>query len=162
MSRPARGGNLDELRAVARDALVEKREAFDPETGRLRRDASTPLERLELFARTFDMAACLDLLDAVEAARVAFDVATSSMDFGSGFLDLEEVVGLRRLARALGVDPVEATPPGYPATVGEVPATRGRRLPPLRQCPGCAWVVEDVVREAESKTRIEENEHEEV
>jgi hypothetical protein len=32
------------------------------------------------------------------------------MDFGSGFLDDEEVEMLRRYAEAIGVDPMEATP----------------------------------------------------
>ena len=39
-----------------------------------------------------------------------FDIATESMDFGSGFLDEEEVLALRALAEALGVDPLLATP----------------------------------------------------
>lgn len=44
------------------------------------------------------------------SAQVLFDALCSSMDFGSGFLDTEEVEALRALAVALGVDPSEATP----------------------------------------------------
>lgn len=42
--------------------------------------------------------------------RVVFDIAISSLDFGSGFLDNAEVRALRTLAVQLGVDPDEATP----------------------------------------------------
>lgn len=43
-------------------------------------------------------------------AQVLFDALVGSMDFGSGFLDSEEVEALRGLAVALGVDPKVATP----------------------------------------------------
>lgn len=42
--------------------------------------------------------------------QVLFDTAINSMDFGSGFLDEEEVIALRAVAVALGVDPAIATP----------------------------------------------------
>ena len=45
-----------------------------------------------------------------EDVRVLFDIATNSLDFGSGFLDDEEVETLRRVAVMLGVDPKLATP----------------------------------------------------
>ena len=45
--------------------------------------------------------------------RALFDVAVSSMDFGSGFLDDEEVAYLREVAGILGVDPAEATPANF-------------------------------------------------
>ncbi len=48
-----------------------------------------------------------------ELLRALFDVAVSSMDFGSGFLDDEEVAGLRQAAAVLGVDPAEATPRNF-------------------------------------------------
>ncbi len=48
-----------------------------------------------------------------ETWRAVFDVAVRSMDFGSGFLDDEEVSLLRRAARLLGVDPMEATPSNF-------------------------------------------------
>ena len=45
--------------------------------------------------------------------RVVFDVAVHSMDFGSGFLDDEEVAALRDVAVILGTDPDEATPGNF-------------------------------------------------
>lgn len=42
--------------------------------------------------------------------RAILDVATQSMDFGSGFLDNEQVEVLRGIAVLLGLDPVVATP----------------------------------------------------
>jgi hypothetical protein len=42
--------------------------------------------------------------------QIVFDVAVNSLDFGSGFLDQEEVDALRDLAKALDVDPMMATP----------------------------------------------------
>lgn len=54
----------------------------------------------------------------LEDLKAMFDMATSSMDFGSGFLDTDEVVLLRKIAVRLGVDPIEGTPydhkPNYP------------------------------------------------
>ena len=43
-------------------------------------------------------------------AQILFDALVHSMDFGSGFLDTQEVEALRGMAAALGVDPREATP----------------------------------------------------
>ena len=43
-------------------------------------------------------------------AQILFDALTTSMDFGSGFLDTGEVEALRGLAVALGVDPLKGTP----------------------------------------------------
>lgn len=45
-----------------------------------------------------------------EDLRALFDVAVGSMNFASGFLDTDEVNMLRRVAEALSVDPMEATP----------------------------------------------------
>jgi hypothetical protein len=42
-----------------------------------------------------------------------FDTAVNSMDFGSGFLDNEEVVTIRYFAKMLGVDPITATPGNF-------------------------------------------------
>lgn len=42
--------------------------------------------------------------------QILFDTAVNSMDFGSGFLDDEEVAALREVAVLLGVDPMVATP----------------------------------------------------
>lgn len=44
-----------------------------------------------------------------ELLQAVFDIATGSMDFGSGFLDDEEQLHLRAFAVALGVDPMVAT-----------------------------------------------------
>lgn len=43
-------------------------------------------------------------------AQILFDALANSMDFGSGFLDTEEVEALRGLAVAIGVDPATGTP----------------------------------------------------
>lgn len=48
----------------------------------------------------------LDLND----LKQLFDLVCNSMDFGSGFLDGEDVVLLRRIASLIGVDPLLATP----------------------------------------------------
>ncbi len=45
-----------------------------------------------------------------EVAQAVFDIATGSLNFGSGFLDTEEVEALRALAVAIGVDPMVGTP----------------------------------------------------
>lgn len=43
-------------------------------------------------------------------AQILFDAIAQSMDFGSGFLDTEEVEAMRGLAVALGIDPNKGTP----------------------------------------------------
>jgi hypothetical protein len=48
-----------------------------------------------------------------EVVQILFDTAVGSMDFGSGFLDDEEVYALRQTAELLGVDPMVATPTNY-------------------------------------------------
>lgn len=48
-----------------------------------------------------------------EVLRALFDVAVSSMNFSSGFLDDEEVGCLRQVAVILGVDPMVATPDNF-------------------------------------------------
>jgi hypothetical protein len=45
--------------------------------------------------------------------QILFDTAVGSMDWGSGFLDAEEVEALRRVAIILGVDPLDATPDNH-------------------------------------------------
>lgn len=52
----------------------------------------------------------MDLNGATEDIKALLDIATHSMDWGSGFLDHEEVATLRRVAEAVGVDPIEVTP----------------------------------------------------
>jgi hypothetical protein len=51
-----------------------------------------------------------------EDIRFLFDMSVGSMDFGSGFLDHEEVVRLRRIAEHLGIDVKEATPSNFRAS----------------------------------------------
>lgn len=48
-----------------------------------------------------------------ELLRAVFDIAVGSMDFGSGFLDDDEVTALRSVAERLGVNPMEGTPENY-------------------------------------------------
>ncbi|SCF42419.1 hypothetical protein GA0070618_6657 [Micromonospora echinospora] len=45
-----------------------------------------------------------------EHLRILFDALCHSLDFGSGFLDTEEVNALRAIAGYLGVNPMVATP----------------------------------------------------
>lgn len=45
--------------------------------------------------------------------QILFDIAINSLDFGSGWLDDEEVEALRECAVTLGVDPITATPDGF-------------------------------------------------
>lgn len=47
--------------------------------------------------------------------EAVFDIAISSLDWGSGFLDNEEVDHLRALAVALDRNPADATPPEHRA-----------------------------------------------
>jgi hypothetical protein len=42
--------------------------------------------------------------------RTLFDLVVHSLDFGSGFLDGNDVPALRRVAELIGVDPMIATP----------------------------------------------------
>lgn len=56
----------------------------------------------------------------LDIARKVFDTAVDSMDFGSGFLDDEEVLALREFAVAIGVDPMTATPYGFSAKYNHV------------------------------------------
>lgn len=65
-----------------------------------------------------------------EAAQRVFDALVSSMDFGSGFLETDDVAALRELAVAIGVDPNVGTPAEfksqYPHTYE--PATDRRQI----------------------------------
>lgn len=53
-------------------------------------------------------------LDFEHAQRI-FDALVNSMDFGSGFLETDDVVALRALAVAIGVDPNVGTPSEFAA-----------------------------------------------
>lgn len=46
----------------------------------------------------------------MEELKQLFDLIVGSLDFGSGFLDNDDVVLLRKLATVLGVNPMVATP----------------------------------------------------
>lgn len=69
--------------------------------------------------RVIAVAADGSQVDVTEAVQVVFDAVIGSMDFGSGFLDTFEVIALRRLAEALGVDPKDATPSQWNSVKGE-------------------------------------------
>jgi hypothetical protein len=90
------------------------------------------------------------------AVQIVFDALCQSMDFGSGFLDTEDVHGLREIATALGVDPNEATPddfrkdfphpfkmPTAPYIFGERPRTINTidegRMPDYMPCMVGTW-----------------------
>lgn len=46
----------------------------------------------------------------LEDAKALLDIAVTSMDWGSGFLDHDEVEALRKFSVQIGVDPMAATP----------------------------------------------------
>lgn len=50
--------------------------------------------------------------------RAVLDVATGSMDFGSGFLDNEQTEALRKAASILGIDPLVVTPAAFACQYG--------------------------------------------
>lgn len=45
--------------------------------------------------------------------RALLDIATNSMDFGSGFLDNAEVEAIRRVGVLLGLNPITVTPSNF-------------------------------------------------
>jgi hypothetical protein len=47
------------------------------------------------------------------SVQILLDVVVSSLDFGSGMLDDEEVNALRGVAELLGIDPMIATPNNF-------------------------------------------------
>lgn len=46
----------------------------------------------------------------IEEVKHLFDLVVGSLNFGSGFLDSDDVILLRRVAILIGVDPAVATP----------------------------------------------------
>lgn len=82
-----------------------------------------------------------------EVLQKTFDTAVNSMDFGSGFLDDDEVAALRAVAVVLGVDPLVATPMGFKCKYGQPHAfsawhrpyadLRGREKLWTRYCTDC-------------------------
>lgn len=53
--------------------------------------------------------------------QILFDAVMNSLDFGSGFLDNDDVQALRDCAVLLDVDPVLATPGDFHAAYGITP-----------------------------------------
>ena len=51
-------------------------------------------------------------VDVTEGVKVCFDVVVGSMDWGSGFLDYEEVHAVKTLAVSIGVEPPYYTEDG--------------------------------------------------
>lgn len=64
----------------------------------------------------------------LEDAKAVLDIAVGSMNFGSGFLDRDEVASLRRLAEQIGIDPIIATPEAWRLQYAHVwtPVTKTR------------------------------------
>lgn len=68
-----------------------------------------------------------------EDLRALFDMAVGSMNFGSGFLDSDEVDVLRRVAVLIGVDPMEATPTEFALRIAH-PFVEDWRGGPCKRC----------------------------
>lgn len=45
--------------------------------------------------------------DVTEAVKIMYDTVAQSLDFGSGFLDADEVLQMERLGRLAGFEPLE-------------------------------------------------------
>jgi hypothetical protein len=94
----------------------------------------------------------------VEKLKMLFDLVVQSMDFGSGFLDHEDVTLLRETAGIIGADPMEATPSEFRKRIQHpyrepngnpyISATTG--VPALRPCYWCGKKPSDSVHLAES------------
>lgn len=89
-----------------------------------------------------------------EDLKALFDIAVGSLNFGSGFLDSDEVEVLRRIAVLIGVDPMVGTPKEfakqYPHTYQERPKT----WPPSAwadRCDHCDHVADNPIH-AETET----------
>lgn len=81
-----------------------------------------------------------------EDLKVLFDALVSSMDFGSGFLDTEEVNALRNVAVLLGVDPTDATPSEFAAQYPHDFRRRTSSWPPSDdRCGHCRRTGEDPI-----------------
>lgn len=67
-----------------------------------------------------------------EDLKKLFDMCVNSMDFGSGFLDTEDVECLRKVARVIGVAETTATPAefmaNYPHEMNALPDEARCRL----------------------------------
>jgi hypothetical protein len=94
-----------------------------------------------------------------DSAQRVFDALSNSMDFGSGFLESEDVLALRELARVIGVDPSIGTPDEFKRdfphafeSFGENRKAVAQRLGLLRQ-----EVRYSVTNEPFTVTTIDEN-----
>lgn len=109
---------------------------------------------------------CLAAMEAEKAAppmqiekyliQVVFDVAVHSTDFGSGFLDDEEVEALRGVAVLLGVDPMEATPENFKCKYTGLHRWMGLdaghvHLPQGREGEATAWMCRNCHRVEDGK-----------
>lgn len=80
-----------------------------------------------------------------EVLQIVFDTAIQSMEFGSGFLDDEEVGGLRACAVILGVDPDVATPENFKCKYSGRHEPYGAQYQfPQNRCKRCHMVLEQV------------------
>lgn len=125
-----------------------------PAPDEMRRDAGDPTAHLllapdgELLAvvRT-GRPACDGVTEQITipklTVQILFDALVHSMDFGSGFLDSEEVEALRGLAVAIGVDPRKATPiefeSQYPHAFKPNLDPHRQRVPGMRPELGPMW-----------------------
>lgn len=74
--------------------------------------------------------------------QVVFDIVTGSMDFGSDFLDNEEVDAMRKVAELIGVDPMLGTPSTHKCRFdGKHEFYKGPPSPNERYCQRCRKVV---------------------
>lgn len=82
--------------------------------------------------------------------RTLFDVAVNSLNFGSGFLDTDEVNVLRRIAALIGVDPTVATPSNFARQYLHTFQERIRTWPPsvwVDRCDRCDLLADDPIHE---------------
>jgi hypothetical protein len=85
--------------------------------------------------------------------QAIFDLAVQSMDFGSGFWDVDDVVAAGQVAVVLGLDPFEtATPPDFKRRIPH--AFRAYPWPRGEKCRFCNKVASDQIHQerAEEET----------
>jgi hypothetical protein len=92
-----------------------------------------------------------------EKLQALFDMAVGSSDFGSGFLDTEEVELLREVAVTIGADPMDATPftfatqysHPYGEPSGNPPISQTTGLPVERPCRHCDRKRDDSIHQVD-------------
>jgi hypothetical protein len=84
---------------------------------------------------------------ATDDLRALFDIATSSVSFGSGYLETDEVELLRKIAVLIGVDPWEATPSSFRRHYSHAHRPNGRNAHPnwADNCADCGQPSADKV-----------------